>query len=393
MIKVEGFKFSGISCGLKKSNKKDLGLILSEKECLSHAVFTRNKVIAAPLEIGKKIVKIDKIHGVIVNSGNANSCTGTKGIVATKKILEELAKKTDLHVDNFFPSSTGIIGVQLDYKRINKNMDKLLTSLNKSSYRKFAESIQTTDKFIKFQHSKIKLGNSSGNLLGIAKGAGMIHPGMATMLCFFVTDLKFNKSTFKSLIDEAIATSFNCISVDGDMSTNDTVIALSNGMAGNKSINNKSQYLNKVKREIQNIFYELAKLIVKDGEGATKVCEIVVKGAKSKVSADTIARKVANSLLFKTALYGSDPNWGRIIASVGATEINYIKQDKIDIYVEKIKIVRDGQSNQNITLAKKLMKKKEVKITIDLNIGGHSAFMLTNDIGHDYINLNSLYTT
>ena len=393
MIKVEGFKFSGISCGLKKSNKKDLGLILSEKECLSHAVFTRNKVIAAPLEIGKKIVKIDKIHGVIVNSGNANSCTGTKGIVATKKILEELARKTDLHVDNFFPSSTGIIGVQLDYKRINKNMDKLLTSLNKSSYRKFAESIQTTDKFIKFQHSKIKLGNSSGNLLGIAKGAGMIHPGMATMLCFFVTDLKFNKSTFKSLIDEAIATSFNCISVDGDMSTNDTAIALSNGMAGNKSINNKSQYLNKVKREIQNIFYELAKLIVKDGEGATKVCEIVVKGAKSKVSADTIARKVANSLLFKTALYGSDPNWGRIIASVGATEINYIKQDKIDIYVEKIKIVRDGQSNQNITLAKKLMKKKEVKITIDLNIGGHSAFMLTNDIGHDYINLNSLYTT
>jgi len=393
MIKVEGFKFSGISCGLKKSNKKDLGLILSEKECLSHAVFTRNKVIAAPLEIGKKIVKIDKIHGVIVNSGNANSCTGTKGIVATKKILEELAKKTDLHVDNFFPSSTGIIGVQLDYKKINKNMDKLLTSLNASSYRKFAESIQTTDKFIKFQHSKIKLGNSSGNLLGIAKGAGMIHPGMATMLCFFVTDLKFNKSTFKSLIDEAIATSFNCISVDGDMSTNDTVIALSNGMAGNKSINNKSQYLNKVKREIQNIFYELAKLIVKDGEGATKVCEIVVKGAKSKVSADTIARKVANSLLFKTALYGSDPNWGRIIASVGATEINYIKQDKIDIYVEKIKIVRDGQSNQNITLAKKLMKKKEVKITIDLNIGGHSTFMLTNDIGHDYINLNSLYTT
>ena len=393
MIKVEGFKFSGISCGLKKSNKKDLGLILSEKECLSHAVFTRNKVIAAPLEIGKKIVKIDKIHGVIVNSGNANSCTGTKGIVATKKILEELAKKTDLHVDNFFPSSTGIIGVQLDYKKINKNMDKLLTSLNASSYRKFAESIQTTDKFIKFQHSKIKLGNSSGNLLGIAKGAGMIHPGMATMLCFFVTDLKFNKSTFKSLIDDAIATSFNCISVDGDMSTNDTVIALSNGMAGNKSINNKSQYLNKVKREIQNIFYELAKLIVKDGEGATKVCEIVVKGAKSKVSADAIARKVANSLLFKTALYGSDPNWGRIIASVGATEINYIKQDKIDIYVEKIKIVRNGQSNQNITLAKKLMKKKEVKITIDLNIGGHSTFMLTNDIGHDYINLNSLYTT
>ncbi len=393
MINVEGFQFSGISCGLKKSNKKDLGLILSEKECLSHAVFTTNKIIAAPLEIGKKIAKADKIHGVIVNSGNANSCTGTKGIVATKKILEELAKKTNLHVNNFFPSSTGIIGVQLDYKKINKNMDKLLGSLSKNSYRKFAESIQTTDRFIKFQHTKIKLGNSSGNLLGIAKGAGMIHPDMATMLCFFVTDLKFNKSTFKSLINNAVATSFNCISVDGDMSTNDTVIALANGMAGNKSINNKSQYLNKVKREIQNIFYELAKLIIKDGEGATKVCEVIVKGAKSKSSADAIARNVANSLLFKTALYGSDPNWGRIIASVGATGINSIKQDKIDIYIEKIKIVRNGQSSQNITLAKKLMKKKEVKITIDLNIGRHSAFMLTNDIGHDYINLNSLYTT
>ena len=393
MIKIKGFKFSGISCGIKKSGEKDLGLILSEKRCLSHALFTKNKIIAAPLEIGKKIAKINKIHGIIVNSGNANACTGTKGMIATNKILEEIAKKTNLNISNFFPSSTGIIGVQLDYKRINNKIDTLLNSLSENSYKEFANAIRTTDRFIKFKHSEIKIGKTSGNMLGIAKGAGMIHPGMATMLCFFITDLKFNNATFRKLINDAVNNSFNCISVDGDMSTNDTVIALSNGVAENKSIDNKSRYFKEVKRKINNIFYELAKLIVKDGEGSTKLCKVIVKGAKSKTTADTIVRKISNSLLFKTALYGSNPNWGRIIASVGATQINYINQNKIDIYINKIKIVKNGEINSNLILAKRLMRKNNIEITVNLNSGKSSAFMLTNDIGHDYVNINSLHTT
>ena len=393
MIKVKGFKFSGINCGIKKSGDKDLGLILSEKRCLSHAVFTKNKVVAAPIEIGKKNIKTNKIHGVIVNSGNANACTGKKGIKATTAILKEIANRTNLDTSNFFPSSTGVIGIQLNYKKINKNIDNLLNSLTQSSFMEFAEAIQTTDKLLKFRHKKIKIGKSSGNLLAIAKGAGMIHPGMATMLCFFITDLKFNSSTFKKLINDAVNGSFNCISIDGDMSTNDTVIGLSNGVANNKKIDNKSRALNEVRAKINGMFYELAELIVKDGEGSTKLCKIIVKGARTKATADTIARKVSNSLLFKTALYGSDPNWGRIIASVGATQINYIDQNKIDIYIDKIKIVKKGEANSNLAIARKIMRKKSIEITVNLNIGKSSAFMLTNDLGHDYVDINSLYTT
>ena len=393
MIKVKGFKFAGISCGIKKSNKKDLGLILSEKKCLSHAVFTKNKVIAAPLEIGKEVLRFNEIYGVIANSGNANACTGKKGIIATNKILTSLSKRTGYETYNFFPSSTGIIGVQLDYEKVNNGISKLVKSLKQESFKDFAESIRTTDKFIKFKHKKIKIGKKEGNILAIAKGAGMIHPGMATMLCFLITDLKFNKNTFRNLINNSVNQSFNCISVDGDMSTNDTVLGLSNGMAENKIIDNKSTNLSKVTKEIYRIFYSLAEDIVRDGEGSTKICKVTVKGARDKKTADFIARKVSNSLLFKTALYGSDPNWGRIIAAVGSTQIEYIESTKIDIHIGKIKIVKNGELFGNLKPANKIMKKKSIEITINLNKGKAQAFMLTNDIGHDYVKLNSLYTT
>tara|TARA_B100000700_G_C14963650_1_gene817784 strand:- start:76 stop:1257 length:1182 start_codon:yes stop_codon:yes gene_type:complete len=393
MVKVKGFRFAGINCGLKKSNKKDLGLILSDEKCIAHAVFTKNKVIAAPLEVGKEILRFDELFGVIANSGNANACTGNKGVIATNKILNSLSKATGYQSYNFFPSSTGIIGVQLDYGKINNGISKLVKSLNQNNFKDFAESIRTTDKYIKYKHVQVRIGKHKGNILGIAKGAGMIHPGMATMLCFLITDLKFNKNTFKKLINNAVDSSFNCISVDGDMSTNDTVLALSNGMADNKMIDNKSAGLGKVTKEIQGIFDSLAEDIVRDGEGSTKICRVVVKGARDKKSADFIARQISTSLLFKTALYGSDPNWGRIIASVGSTQINYIKPNKIDIHIGKIKIVKNGELYGNLSSAKKLMKKKSIEITINLNKGKSQAFMLTNDIGHDYIKLNSLYTT
>lgn len=393
MIKVKGFKFSGISCGLKKSGKKDLGLILSEKPCISHVLFTKNKVVAAPVIIGKKISKKDSIQSIIVNSGSANACTGEEGIHATNQILKSLASHTNLKTYNFLPCSTGVIGMQLDYKLIENNIPKLLNSLKDNSHENFANAITTTDKFTKISYKKLKIGKNIYNFLGIAKGAGMIHPNMATMLCFFMTDLKFDKKIFKKIINEATDKSFNSISVDGDMSTNDTVIGLSNGMGGNTLISSKSKNIAKVSKIINKIFYDLASLIVKDAEGGTKFCKINVEGVESTTSAKIIARNVANSLLFKTALFGSDPNWGRIIAAIGASDVKSINQNKIDINIGKHPIVKKGIGLKKTKIIDKEMLKKNINININLNSGKYSSYMLTNDIGIKYVKFNSYYTT
>ena len=393
MKNILGFKFSGINCGLKKSKKKDLGLIMSSEKCISHAVFTKNKILAAPLIVSKKTIKNNGIYGVIVNSGNANACTGTKGIRAVEKTISKAADFTNLKKNNFFVSSTGIIGIQLDVNKITNNFDRLFNNLHVKNIKDFAEAIMTTDKYYKIKKSEISIGTKKGSIIGIAKGAGMIHPNMATMLCYLLTDIKFDTKTFKNFINRAVDSTFNCISVDGEMSTNDTVLGLSNGLLGNKKINDKSPQANKIYKSIENIFYGLSKDIVLDGEGSTKICKIIVKGAKNFKDSKKIARNIANSLLFKTALFGSDPNWGRIISAVGSTQIKYIDQNSIDIYIGDKLVVKNGLGLKLSKKINQIMRKKEIKIIIDLKKGKYESFMLTNDIGHEYIKINSLYTT
>lgn len=393
MKNILGFKFSGINCGLKKSKKKDLGLIMSSEKCISHAVFTKNKILAAPLIVSKKTIKNNGIYGVIVNSGNANACTGTKGIRAVEKTISKAADFTNLNKNNFFVSSTGIIGIQLDVNKITNNFDRLFSNLHVKNIKDFAEAIMTTDKYYKIKKSEISIGTKKGSIIGIAKGAGMIHPNMATMLCYLLTDIKFDTKTFKNFINRAVDSTFNCISVDGEMSTNDTVLGLSNGLLGNKKINDKSPQANKIYKSIENIFYGLSKDIVLDGEGSTKICKIIVKGAKNYRDSKRIARNIANSLLFKTALFGSDPNWGRIISAVGSTQIKYIDQNSIDIYIGDKLVVKNGLGLKLSKKINQIMRKKEIKIIIDLKKGKYESFMLTNDIGHEYIKINSLYTT
>ena len=393
MKNILGFKFSGINCGLKKSKKKDLGLIMSSEKCISHAVFTKNKILAAPLIVSKKTIKNNGIYGVIVNSGNANACTGTKGIRAVEKTISKAADFTNLKKNNFFVSSTGIIGIQLDVNKITNNFDRLFNNLHVKNIKDFAEAIMTTDKYYKIKKSEISIGTKKGSIIGIAKGAGMIHPNMATMLCYLLTDIKFDTKTFKNFINRAVDSTFNCISVDGEMSTNDTVLGLSNGLLGNKKINDKSPQANKIYKSIENIFYGLSKDIVLDGEGSTKICKIIVKGAKNSKDSKRIARNIANSLLFKTALFGSDPNWGRIISAVGSTQIKYIDQNSIDIYIGDKLVVKNGLGLKLSKKINQIMRKKEIKIIIDLKKGKYESFMLTNDIGHEYIKINSLYTT
>ena len=393
MKNILGFKFSGINCGLKKSKKKDLGLIMSSEKCISHAVFTKNKILAAPLIVSKKTIKNNGIYGVIVNSGNANACTGTKGIRAVEKTISKAADFTNLNKNNFFVSSTGIIGIQLDVNKITNNFDRLFNNLHVKNIKDFAEAIMTTDKYYKIKKSEISIGTKKGSIIGIAKGAGMIHPNMATMLCYLLTDIKFDTKTFKNFINRAVDSTFNCISVDGETSTNDTVLGLSNGLLGNKKINDKSPQANKIYKSIENIFYGLSKDIVLDGEGSTKICKIIVKGAKNSRDSKRIARNIANSLLFKTALFGSDPNWGRIISAVGSTQIKYIDQNSIDIYIGDKLVVKNGLGLKLSKKINQIMRKKEIKIIIDLKKGKYESFMLTNDIGHEYIKINSLYTT
>ena len=393
MKNILGFKFSGINCGLKKSKKKDLGLIMSSEKCISHAVFTKNKILAAPLIVSKKTIKNNDIYGVIVNSGNANACTGTKGIRAVEKTISKAADFTNLNKNNFFVSSTGIIGIQLDVNKITNNFDRLFSNLHVKNIKDFAEAIMTTDKYYKIKKSEISIGTKKGSIIGIAKGAGMIHPNMATMLCYLLTDIKFDIKTFRNFINRAVDSTFNCISVDGEMSTNDTVLGLSNGLLGNKKINDKSPQANKIYKSIENIFYGLSKDIVLDGEGSTKICKIIVKGAKNSRDSKRIARNIANSLLFKTALFGSDPNWGRIISAVGSTQIKYIDQNSIDIYIGDKLVVKNGLGLKLSKKINQIMRKKEIKIIIDLKKGKYESFMLTNDIGHEYIKINSLYTT
>ena len=393
MKNILGFKFSGINCGLKKSKKKDLGLIMSSEKCISHAVFTKNKILAAPLIVSKKTIKNNGIYGVIVNSGNANACTGTKGIRAVEKTISKAADFTNLKKNNFFVSSTGIIGIQLDVNKITNNFDRLFNNLHVKNIKDFAEAIMTTDKYYKIKKSEISIGTKKGSIIGIAKGAGMIHPNMATMLCYLLTDIKFDTKTFKNFINRAVDSTFNCISVDGEMSTNDTVLGLSNGLLGNKKINDKSPQANKIYKSIENIFYGLSKDIVLDGEGSTKICKIIVKGAKNSRDSKRIARNIANSLLFKTALFGSDPNWGRIISAVGSTQIKYIDQNSIDIYIGDKLVVKNGLGLKLSKKINQIMRKKEIKIIIDLKKGKYESFMLTNDIGQEYIKINSLYTT
>ena len=361
MKNILGFKFSGINCGLKKSKKKDLGLIMSSEKCISHAVFTKNKILAAPLIVSKKTIKNNGIYGVIVNSGNANACTGTKGIRAVEKTISKAADFTNLNKNNFFVSSTGIIGIQLDVNKITNNFDRLFSNLHVKNIKDFAEAIMTTDKYYKIKKSEISIGTKKGSIIGIAKGAGMIHPNMATMLCYLLTDIKFDTKTFKNFINRAVDSTFNCISVDGEMSTNDTVLGLSNGLLGNKKINDKSPQANKIYKSIENIFYGLSKDIVLDGEGSTKICKIIVKGAKSFKDSKKIARNIANSLLFKTALFGSDPNWGRIISAVGSTQIKYIDQNSIDIYIGDKLVVKNGLGLKLSKKINQIMRKKKLK--------------------------------
>lgn len=391
----KGFSLAGIHSGIKKSKKKDLGLVYSKIPASACGMFTANKVQAESLKVCRAHLKHKYSRAVIVNSGNANCFTGKKGINDAIDIIKALARRLSLNNRSILIASTGIIGKHLPISRIKSAMPKLCKGLDKNRANDFASSILTTDTFKKIASLKIRIKNKTVTITGFAKGAGMIYPSLkvnsmhATMLAFIITDVAIKKDLLKSALINGVDNSFNCISVDRCMSTNDTVLVLANGAAVNVPIAKKGKDFNLFKAGLLKVCQQLSLMIVSDAEGATKVINISVKGAKSLSEAKKAADAVANSDLFKTAMFGGNPNWGRIVSAIGAAGLK-LEQKKIEIYFNKKKILKKGKI-YSLSPKNLLRKSKSIYVDIKLNKGEFNHTVITSDLTPNYVKINAEY--
>lgn len=366
-----GFKASGVSSGIKKSGKLDLGLFYSDTPAKGVCLFTTNRIQAAPIKLCKKYLKKNKeFQAIIVNSGNANCFTGQKGLHKAEESTHYLAKTLSIKKENVLVASTGIIGRDLPLDKIKKAIPKLAVSLSRQGIDKAKKAILSTDLFPKEITLKANIGKRIITICGLAKGAGMIAPDLATMLVFIFTDADITEGALRCALRLAVRDSFNCITVDGCMSTNDTVMILANGAAGNSTIDLNKNF-NLFTKTLGIVCFGLAKLIIKDAEGATKFIQIKVSGAKNYAQAKKAALAIANSNLFKTAIYGRNPNFGRIIAAIGASGVS-IREDKLRMKVSSL-------------------GKKDIFIDVYLNIGKACVCVYTSDLTPQYIKINAEY--
>lgn len=381
-----GFRCGGIAVGIKQSQKKDLGLIVSERPMTYAGVFTQNKIRAFCVDDNQNVLNQGgTIRAIVVNSGNANACSGEAGKQALVQVKDAIGNKIQCSMDEVLTCSTGVIGVPLPSDRIVNSLDVLWDSLTEKAD-DFSEAILTTDLVTKT--STVSLGNKS-SVLGVAKGSGMIHPNMATMLAFLLIDADIEQSVLQRVLSRANSKSFNQISVDGDTSTNDMVMALSNGMSEEKVSEGELQ------EAIEQVCVDLAKQIARDGEGATKLVECTVK-ADSLSQAQTISKGIVASSLVKTAIYGNDPNWGRILAAVGQYAEGDVDLDEVDLYLQDVPLLRAGiaqEYSKSDLIAK--MQTTSV-ISIQLNLSPSSPYAATAwgcDLSYDYVKINAEYTT
>lgn len=392
---VSGFVASGISGGLKKSGKKDLGVIYSSEPAVCAATLTQNKSKAAPIYLTIENLQSDYIQAIVVNSGNANACTGAEGMDNAYIMADETAKNLDIDSKSVLVASTGVIGVQLNMDKIIPGIQKACEEVSEYGGKDMAQAIMTTDTFVKSVTVETSIGERQVKISGIAKGSGMIHPNMATMLSFIVTNAKISKEHLNKLFKDSVKDSYNMISVDGDTSTNDMAVILANGTADNPSLEENEDYSLAFKEALDYVNIELAKMMAKDGEGATKFIEVSVNNAFTKDDARIIARSVVSSNLVKAAMFGSDANWGRIMCAVGYADANF-DISKIDIsFTNKVgteAVVKDGIpldfSEEN---AKKILEDSHIKIVIDLKNGEEYARSWGCDLTYDYVKINGEY--
>ncbi len=395
-----GFKASGLYCGIKTSKKRDLALIYSEKICDAAGAFTTNKVQASCVVINKEYLRDNKAQAIITNSGNANCMTGESGFENSRTMSATVARLLKIKRKDVLVASTGVIGKPLPIKNIVKSAPQLVAELSRKGSEHAADAIRTTDRLNKEIAVEFLIGKRRVRIGAIAKGAGMIHPQMtvhgpkhATMLCFATTDAVIAPTALRAALEKTINKSFNTITIDGDMSTNDMVLVLANRGAQNRKITEGTKEFRVFTRALESVFLYLAKEMVKDAEGATKFVEIIAKNAQTPEDAIKVARSVASSNLFKCALFGSDPNWGRIAASAGYAGA-HLDPWKLSIYLGKELVLKNGgRVKRKAALLNRVFAHKNIKITVDLGLGRYSASAYTCDLSTGYVRINSAYRT
>ena len=393
-----GFKASGVHCGLKKSLlKKDLALIYSDVVATSCGVYTKNKVKGAPLTVTKQHLVNKKAQAIIINSGNANTCNGDDGLSKAKKMANLCAKELNIKNDDVLVASTGVIGVPLNIDVIKDGIPQLVKNLSSEiqGAKNASMAIMTTDTIEKQAGIEIEVGGKKITIAAMAKGSGMIHPNMATMLSFITTDISISPALLKEALKQSVNISYNRISVDGDSSTNDMVLIMANGLADNETIIEKNEDYNLFLEALTTLNIYISKKIAKDGEGATKLIECTVSNANSIEDAETLSKSVVTSSLVKAAIFGSDANWGRILCALGYSGIDF-DPEKVEVSFAsnagEIIVCIDGSSvNFDEAKAKEILLQDEIKILIDMKQGLSEVTTWGCDLTYDYVKINGDY--
>lgn len=389
---VSGFRFAGVAAGIKKAGAPDLALAVADKPVSCAAVFTQNLVQAAPVRVAKERVALGKAQAVLVNSGNANACTGKPGLKATLETTRAVAKALDIAEELVVPASTGVIGQLLPSDKVIAAVPSLLKKLGTGRAHDFSRAIMTTDKWPKAAERTLRIGGKTVTVLGIAKGAGMIHPRMATTLAFVFTDATASAKVLGRALKEATDQSFNVATVDGETSTNDTILLMASGAKGAPALKANDKDYERFARALREVLRELAESIVSDGEGAEHVAEVEVSGTDTDEDARTMAQRIATSLLVKTAMHGKDANWGRILSAAGVAGVPF-DPERASISIDDIAIVKNGVAvgPEAEARAQKVMAKKRYAIRVKVGRGKGRASYLTCDLGHGYVDVNAGY--
>jgi len=393
-----GFTASGVHCGIRKNReKKDLALVLSEKPCAAAAVYTTNKVVGQPLVVTKEHLADGRAQAIIVNSGNANTCTGAQGVATARRMAALAAERLGLVPKDIVVASTGVIGVPLDVSVIEAGMEELVAGLSKAGSIDAREAIMTTDTMKKEVALALEIGGETVTLGAMAKGSGMIHPNMATMLSFITTDCAISPKLLQQALSASVKRTYNRVSVDGDTSTNDMVVILANGMADNRPIEAEGEDYRAFAEALDWLNTEIARMIARDGEGATKLVTCTVTGAASEAEAETMAKAVIMSSLVKTALFGSDANWGRVLCALGYSGAG-LDPNRVDLAFESSKgYIEVCQAGAPLPFseekAKKVLGDTEVTVLVGLDAGEAETTAWGCDLSYEYVRINGDYRT
>jgi glutamate N-acetyltransferase/amino-acid N-acetyltransferase len=391
LLHLRVFFATGVACGIKKDGKKDLALVCSEDSAAAAGVFTTNKVKGHSLQVTIEHIKNGFVNAIVINSGNANACVGEQGYNDAKKITAFASEMLECNPENILVGSTGVIGKPLNLEAVLSGIEEAVSSMGPDGGHDAQEAIMTTDLIPKEIALEFEIQDVTVTMGGMAKGSGMIHPNMATMIGVITTDINISRKLLDKALKEVVTHTFNRVSVDGDTSVCDMVIVLANGLADNSGIVNEDDDYNTFKEALQFVCTSLARLIAKDGEGATKLIEVLVEGAATETDAYAAVSAVAKSPLVKTAMFGEDANWGRILTAVGYSGAEF-DPSCVDIFIGDLMVCKKGAAvNFDEAKAKEILKEEEIKILINLNNGAFSDRMWTCDFSYDYVKINGSY--